>query len=204
MIFWRNQEIAGGAILIKKIAINPQVFDAKNWFSPKLNQFHKETKQKMCNVTVIHILHLSPYHYTASFETWSETPSTIWDPPFIWQWRVRWTFTKNKFWQNLNPHDVIDIADTIRFLIFRNFVIFCHPITVKVTSLDPKKKRYLTGIFTGKVSPIFWGCQNSREWNLLKFLKLIHLFGHSFCPVHTRARQLKHTSPVFELMLIPL
>ena len=43
----------------------------------------------MCNVTVIHILHLSPYHYTASFETWSETPPTIWDPLlFIWQSRV--------------------------------------------------------------------------------------------------------------------
>ena len=64
-----------------KSAINSQVLDAKSWFSPKLNQFHKETKEKMSNGNITHILHLSPYPYAAPFETFSGTPSTIWDPP---------------------------------------------------------------------------------------------------------------------------
>ena len=43
---------------------------------------------------------------------------------------------------------------------------YCQPIK-NLTSLDPKK-RYSTGIFTGKLSPTFWTGQNSWEWILLK------------------------------------
>ena len=35
----------------------------------------------MSNVEITHILHSFLYPYAASFETWSETPPTIWEPP---------------------------------------------------------------------------------------------------------------------------
>ena len=57
-------------------------FWRENLMFPKLNQFHKKLNRKISNVNVTHISP-SAFHFpcAASFETWLDTPPTIWDPP---------------------------------------------------------------------------------------------------------------------------